>query len=332
MDSCDTAYPLKFLAYVAGLFILSTHLHAEPIWQYENQIIQQLNAQKKTSQKPSSKTWQVENLHIKNSSPEKIKRVLLSIWPNLKIGTHPRSRTLSFLTSPQTAKKIKKLVQDLDTPLPLIQIKVSILEISYTHLEQYQQLFTNLTDIFKINYDFTTRSIIPATSINLAINNLVKTGHAKLLAQPIITTLDNQKATIEIGDQIPYTTTIFQNQLTTTQIHYQKTGIQLEITPKISSKNIITAKISSKISTIKLWKQFENSKYPILSTKEAHTTVRIQNQKLLIIAGLFDQQTKTNQTKIPLLGDIPLLGELFKGTTTEKINTDIIFLIEPKIL
>ncbi len=269
---------------------------------------------------------------LKHTTPKEISPLLSALFPNTNFQVQPSSRSIFIKTTKDQIPLIKTTIKKLDTPPKLIKVTVSIISIHYENFNQFDTIFSQLTNQFKINYNFETNKVIAPPQIQTTIQHLLQTGKAKLIASPSLTTLDNQPATIKIGDKIPYVTASYQNTQTTQHVNYMDTGINLTLHPKISAQNEITLTIDAQINSLKVYKQFNNNQYPTLSERHAKTNIRIQNKKTLIIAGLLDEQEKQTQSKVPLLSDIPYLGHLFTTSSSEKTSSDIIFIIQPEIL
>ena len=268
---------------------------------------------------------------LKNSDPEKIKRTIKEIYPSVLVSADHRTRALTFKTDKNTFRKVNLLIRKLDKTLSQIKLEVKIIEISYYNLKQYKNIFSDILSGFKINYDFKKQQIIPAHNLEGTLIRLADSGNAKILAKPTIATLDNHTAVIKIGDRIPYLKVYVSQTTEEKEVNYLDTGIELSILPKITRNNKIIVDINASISSVKLWKEFGNISYPILSTRQARTKVEIENKKTLVIAGLFDDQKKENISEIPFFADLPLVGALFKAQKQNKDQTDIVFLIPPEI-
>jgi len=174
-----------------------------------------------------------------------------------------------------------------------------------------------------------------------AILDLLRTiGETKILSSPRIMTLNNQEAKILVGSKEAYiTSTTSQSGSGTTvisqNVNFVDVGIKLYVTPAINTDGFITMKIRPEISTSKLTditSVGQITQVPIVSTSETETTVMVKDGITIIIGGLRkDEKTKT-VTKIPLLGDIPFLGTLFRKTSDEVKRTELVILLTPHIM
>ena len=135
---------------------------------------------------------------------------------------------------------------------------------------------------------------------------------------------------ITVGDKIPYSTTVYSNGVSAQQIQQVDTGITIEISPRIVSQNHIEALLNTKINRVKPGTTIQS--YPILASRHAATSISMPENTPITIAGLLDQQVITTKASVPILGDIPFIGDLFHHTQAETVTTDIVIRITSRIL
>lgn len=163
--------------------------------------------------------------------------------------------------------------------------------------------------------------------INMTLTALTTKGKAKILSRPSVMTLSGEQATIQIGGEIPYSTTNPLGYTTTTT--FRKYGIILQFKPVVDEHNRISSMIHTEVSNMS--GQTVNG-LPILSTRSADSTINIFSGGTIVIGGLMDSTEIKNVTKIPLLGDIPILGEFFKRTSKTRDKRELIILVTPRII
>ncbi len=140
------------------------------------------------------------------------------------------------------------------------------------------------------------------------LNALVSTGKARILARPNVVTMNGREAEILIGNKIPVIVEHVDNGVRTTTTEYRDAGIKLTYTPRISADGEITANVNAEVSTPYLVPEMRA--YRII-TRQANTLVRLRSGDMLTIGGLIDKEENKTFRKVPILGDIPLLGKLF---------------------
>jgi MSHA biogenesis protein MshL len=162
-------------------------------------------------------------------------------------------------------------------------------------------------------------------------------GDVKILSSPTISTLNNQKAVIRVGNQdVFFITGAVATQTTVTQIIQPMTidiGIILDVTPQIAEDGTIIMNIHPSITDKTGEKTTPDGKstFPLISVRETDTTVRIRDGQTIIIAGLMQERTQENYTGVPVLHSIPLLGGLFRYKTGTKTNSELVIMITPTL-
>ncbi|MCW6531711.1 type II secretion system secretin GspD [Sphingomonas sp. MMSM20] len=168
-----------------------------------------------------------------------------------------------------------------------------------------------------------------------AIINAVKSDNtSNLLQAPSLITLDNQEARILVGQEIPITTgqalsQNFDNAFRTVQ--RENVGIQLEVRPQVNSSGSIKLFLHQQVSSIAGPVSSDNSDL-ILNKREVETTLTVDDGQIAIIGGLLDDNERRTIEKIPLLGDIPGLGQLFRSKAKTRTKTNLMVFIRPTIL
>jgi general secretion pathway protein D len=175
-------------------------------------------------------------------------------------------------------------------------------------------------------------------NIGALLHALETNGDVNVLSTPNLLTLDNQKAEIMVGENVPFVTGQTQNAATggssiLTSIDRKDIGIKLQITPQISSDDNVRLEIKQEISDITVTPGLNpNIVGPSTSKRSADTTVVIKDRQTMVIGGLIRDNLTTSTSKVPLLGDIPILGWLFKFKTTKIEKTNLMIFITPYII
>lgn len=161
------------------------------------------------------------------------------------------------------------------------------------------------------------------------LNALISEGRAEVLARPNVVTMNGREAEILIGSEIPVVVEHLENGVKTTATEYKDAGIKLSYTPRISEGGEITATVRAEVSTPYLVPEMKA--YRIV-TRQADTMVRLHSGDELVIGGLIDREESTTFRKVPILGDIPLLGKLFQSKSRSVDESEIIIVIRAELL
>jgi general secretion pathway protein D len=166
------------------------------------------------------------------------------------------------------------------------------------------------------------------------INAVQQDNKSNILSTPSITTLDNQEASILVGQEIPITTgqalsDNFDNAFRTVQ--RQNVGIQLEVKPQINAGGSVKLFLRQEVSSIAGPVSGDNSEL-ILNKREIETTVTVDDGEIIALGGLLDDNERRTIEKIPLLGDLPGIGRLFQSRSRSRAKTNLMVFIRPTIL
>ncbi|MBL7033667.1 MAG: hypothetical protein ISR91_05920 [Candidatus Delongbacteria bacterium] len=168
------------------------------------------------------------------------------------------------------------------------------------------------------------------STFDITLNYMLRNHMAHMLANSSVTTMNNREAEIKVIDLISY---VFQAGGNTQQItvKQEEVGVILRITPKINSDGFITTTIIPEVSNIVDWKG-PNKDIPQIKKRTATTTIRVRDGESIIIAGLLDRKKTKVLNKVPILGDLPLIGLLFRSTEDQISQSDLVIEVTPHIL
>jgi type II secretory pathway component GspD/PulD (secretin) len=178
-----------------------------------------------------------------------------------------------------------------------------------------------------------TLTISEATAV---LNYLDDSGNSRLLSDPSVTTSDGRKATISVTTTIPIQTVnrfsegaVIQDIVT---FDYKEVGIVLNVVPTINEQGRITLSCQPTVEEITGWVGPSNNQQPITTKRSVETEVVVTNGETVVIGGLYKESEIENESKLWLLGDIPVLGWLFKTNNTTTSKTDLMIFITPEIV
>ena len=176
---------------------------------------------------------------------------------------------------------------------------------------------------------------LDATGLQAVLEVIRTDDSTNLIANPEITTLNNREAKISIGNTVPvpiYTTNLETGVSAVTGFEDVETGTLLSVTPQVNAGGeSVTMLVKPEISEILGYKgQYEER--PLIASRKAETTVRLKDGETLVIGGLVSEKVEDNITKIPLLGDIPLLGWFFKSKSLAKTKSSLYIFVTPRVL
>ncbi|MCR5881097.1 hypothetical protein [Phenylobacterium sp. J367] len=158
--------------------------------------------------------------------------------------------------------------------------------------------------------------------------------HSNLLSTPSIMTLDNQAATILVGQEVPVTTGEVLADSNTNPFRTtarQNVGVQLEVTPQINAGGTVTLTLRQEVSSIAGGLSTSVGDV-VLNKREIETTVNVDDGQIVVLGGLLDHNEAQTDERTPLLGDIPVVGNLFRSTGRQQTKRNLMVFIRPKIV
>lgn len=172
----------------------------------------------------------------------------------------------------------------------------------------------------------------------VTVRAIAQAGNVKVLSRPSILARNNQPAQIVVGQQVPLITSVSYNGLNGTPINaftYQNVGVILNVTPFITSDGLVEMIVSPTVSSIDPTTSVPISQgvtAPVIDTRSANTVVMTPDGQPVVLGGLMQSSKNLTDTKIPVLGDIPLLGNLFKRKQKSDLQSELIIFLTPHII
>ncbi len=172
------------------------------------------------------------------------------------------------------------------------------------------------------------------------LNALSSHSKVKILSRPHILTTDNQEARIVVGKEVPIITQQSDTDVTGVggqsrflqNVQYRDTGVVVHVTPQVNSAGLVNMTLSQEVSEIDSATQLQGIVSPTFSTREAETTVVVQSGETIVIGGIIQETNRKTESGVPFLMSVPLLGQFFRSTGTDKDRTELIVLITPYVV
>ena len=169
------------------------------------------------------------------------------------------------------------------------------------------------------------------SNINATIQALINTGKARILSRPSITTMSGQQASILIGGRIPVPISDGNNNIS---VDWREYGVNLQIQPTVDNEDRITSNVHAEISTLDNGHSVKIGSYsiPALASREANAIVNVHSGMTMAIGGLLNSEDSKSVSKFPLLGDLPIIGQFFRHTSTTRDKRELMILITPTLV
>jgi general secretion pathway protein D len=258
------------------------------------------------------------------------------------------TNSLLVTTATKYSDRVKNIIQELDRPVPQVLIKVLVCEVTHDDSVDLGMDFsvinrrpsgqgTSISSAFG-NAAQTTGLVVSMLEdkLNAQLHLLATNGKLDVLSRPYILASDNQLASITVGQEVPFIT----NSRTTdtgqtiNTIEYQDVGIILNVTPHINPDGLVIMDVSPEISQLTGTSVpiSDNASAPVIAKRSADSRVGVRNGHTIVIGGLMEDRKTSTISKVPILGDIPLIGNLlFSRTQVTKSKTELLIFLTPHV-
>jgi general secretion pathway protein D len=294
-------------------------------------------------------TEDVRLFPLQYADADRIRVLLEPVADMAVVLADERTNAVVVRTRPDQMRLVSELIQALDIRESEVLVEVEILEITRSRLEdigldfgENALLRASLGGAVKQSGSAGTLTLSELSDItggqifltvpSLYMKLIKKDSHTRILAQPRLRIVNRTPARLHIGEQIPIkvTSSLFRNtseELSSYQ--YRDVGIVMNMTPRILSASELALDLKLAVSAIT--REGEEG-HPTIGTREVETTLRLRNGEVEIIAGLIKEDERKGSIKLPLLGEVPVLGRLFRSESGQATQTDIVISLTPHIL
>ena len=241
--------------------------------------------------------------------------------------------------SPDRIERIKQQIALIDVPVDSVILETQFVELSELGARNLGIDLNNsagqigvatLTTGSNLPFGTDPNKILPSGALQAAIYAQITKGEGRIVSRPRIAAQSGATAKIITGDALPILTSITLSGVNgvSQQVQYVNVGVTLQIAPRVSSDGFVTSKIYGVVSSVTGYSQG----YPTISQREAETTASVRDGETFVIGGLTVENNLTSKSKVPLFGDIPVVGNLFKLEKSIRNKTELYIVITPHIV
>ena len=272
----------------------------------------------------------------------------------LVLNTDGSTNSLIAFGTPDQIEHVRHLLRELDVPYQQILLEAQVMALSKSAskalgIDWSWSTFPQPSTSSSSTTTSVTTTYFPiglvtggdgkqySMGVNATLNALITKGDGKLLARPNLLTFNGNKGTIFVGDQLPVVTpnaTTTGGAVTYTT-EYKNAGITLSYVPRINEDGQISASVFVEVSTpasITLDVGGQKTTAYQITTRSAQTHVRMKDGDTLVIGGLISNSEIKSLNKVPLLGDLPILGKLFQSVSKSKNETEVVIFLKAKVV
>jgi type II secretory pathway component GspD/PulD (secretin) len=268
-----------------------------------------------------------ESIPLRHLRASDAVKSLRAVIPDGILLAEDRRNAVVVSGSAEVHATVRALLRDLDAPGRQVMIEVRVADVQPVNDTtnvgvQFGGTGYGTGALGQFPYALTKGSVV----VNAQIDALVQRGRASILAQPRIATLNNREASLLIGEQYPVVTVNQQTGFPSVQTI--DVGVRLRLTPTVGADGSITAEFHPEYSQIIGF----NSNVPIVANRKVDATLRVRDGETIVLGGLFQDVDAETITKLPILGDLPVLGAFFRNRQTSHSKNEVVFFITPHVL
>jgi general secretion pathway protein D len=274
---------------------------------------------------------------------------VVELGGNATVVAEPNTNSLIITGTPESAALMKALIEQLDQAPPQVLIEAIIAEVTldaerklgvewnwtdHSHLGN-NNLTGHVGSSFGLPVQATGLSYaIAGANLNTMLQALASDDTVTILSTPRIFTSNNRAAEINISTATPYVSNIVTTDVTQNfAVQYLDVGVILDVTPQISPDGTVTMQVSQQANELLGFQNLGNNvSAPTVATRSAQATIRVMDGQTIILGGIISDNATRNVDKVPVLGDLPLIGSLFRHTTVSKTKSELLVFLTPKVV
>jgi hypothetical protein len=278
--------------------------------------------------------------------------ILRSLVDAKKIATNEQLNAIILRDTADKVKVAERIIEANDKSKAEVIIDVELLQINSGRLRELgvslssysvgQNLDRGTNNPLRISdLEFINQADWILTIPNFLYNFIKTNSDAQLLAKPQVRITEGEKANLTIGDRVPIPLTTFNTQnvggnsgiIPITSFQYQDVGIKMELEPRVHHNQEVTLKVKIEVSNISRFIEASaGQSQPVIGTRSFDSVIRLKDGETNFLAGLIRTDERSNDSGIPGLSEIPLLGRLFSNKRNENERTDVILTLTPHII
>lgn len=295
----------------------------------------------------------IRTFYLSNMKAKDMVNLLRTMLDTKRVYVNEDLNAIVLRDTPDKVKLAEKIIEANDRKIAEVIFDVEILEVNRTKSQKYGWYFSPsqiTAGLYDLGGSAVTLEQLKAlgpsaylfTLPKVVVDFMKQDSDAQTLANPRIRVVENKSAKVNIGDRVPIllstTTTPVTGATagaitTTTSIEYRDVGIKLTVEPDVHINNNVTLKLNLEVTSLgDLVDLGGGLKQYRFGTRSTETVLNLQDGEIVIIGGLIKDEERTSISKVPGLGDAPILGKLFSSTSKEKVKTDILLTITPHII
>ena len=290
----------------------------------------------------------VKTFYLNTATPKDVESLLKTVLDAKTLVVNERANAVVMRDTPENVRMAEKLVASVDLAEPEVMLEVEVLEINRSRLQQLGITYPGsasvstpqnlvLNDFRNSSTSNINGSTVTVSPLSVTVDALATTGNTNVLASPRIRARNKEKAKILIGSRVPVITTAATASgnggvVSNTNVQYLDVGLTLDVEPTIFPDGDVAIKMNLEVSSITNTVNIGQTRAYTIGTRNATTLLQLKDGETQVLAGLIQDSDTRSASKIPGLGDIPVVGRLFSDHTNNREKSEIVLSITPHII
>lgn len=288
----------------------------------------------------------IRSFHLANADPKQILTMIKTLLKTKDVFVHEKTNSIVMRDTPDAIRLAEKMIADQDIDQAEVMLEVEVLEVSSTRLSElgirWPSTLSLITPESAVTLGQLRRVRAPdllASPLAATLDLRLEDGDTNVLASPRIRVRNREKAKIMIGSRVPVITNAVTpvstgSPVVTGSVQYLDVGLKLDVEPDIHLDDEVVIKVALDVSSI--IKEVQNSQSGTLAyeigTRNATTVLRLRDGETQILGGLISDEDRRSATKVPGLGELPVIGRLFSSHRDNGTKSEIVLSITPRIV
>ncbi len=287
----------------------------------------------------------VRTFQLSNIDATFMSNIVKTMVKTKDIVIDAKTNTMVMRDTADAVALAERLVAANDLPDPEVMLEVEVLEVSSSRASELGLKLPNSLTVSTPSTALTVgdfrnlgRNDLRVSGLAATLNLMLQDGSANILASPRIRTRNKEKAKILVGDKLPVITNLLspqasgQSTVLTGSISYVDVGIKLEVEPQVYADGDVGIKINLDVSNVTGELKTDSGQAYKIGTRSAQTVLRLHDGETQVLAGLISDSDRNSASRVPGLGQLPVVGKLFSSEGGDKQKTEIVLSITPRII
>lgn len=267
-----------------------------------------------------------ELYQVRSARPDEAAKEIQQLVKGVSVVPLERDGSVIVIATQDQHREVRRVLQMVDVAGVQVSIETAVVDVSMNRLRE-------LGFSWGVGTPGQGSGAIQITvgeaTVFARLAAMVSDGSARVMASPRVTTRSGEKASVSLGEEVPIPQRDPNGNIT---FSFRRIGVGLDITPRVGRDGVVSVELGLRVDQVLEFLSTPSGPVPRIGTREVRSSVRVESGRVLVVGGLITRQERQSTVKVPVLGDIPVLGELFRLNIRSESESEVVFLIRPVVL